>query len=315
MARSVHTATLLPNGQVVVAGGYNGTAYLNSAEIYEPGTGNWSFTGPLTTGRSQQTATLLPNGKVLVVGGYNGTACLNSAELYDPATGKWTPTGSLAAARSNHTATLLPNGKVLVAGGYNGTTYLSSAELYDPGSGVWSTTGSFIFPCAFHTATLLASGKVLLAGGYQELENPAGFGIARMGAFIYDPTAGTWEATGNLNWGRYRHTATLLPNGQVLAAQGNSDNAMTTFDLYDPVSGTWTVKDFLGSYYYCYQRTATLLPNGQVLLTGGFDRSSFLSGAALYNPALGFIGSWATRDPSPALAVRTQPPFCPAARL
>ena len=131
-ARYQHTATLLPNGKVLVAGGINsGIGYLTSAELYDPATGTWTTTGSLNTARYHHTATLLPNGKVLVTGGVlQQLGYLSSAELYDPASGTWTTTGPLNTARDLHTATLLPNGKVLVAGGYNGS-YLASAELYD----------------------------------------------------------------------------------------------------------------------------------------------------------------------------------------
>src|SRR5439155_1366266 len=120
-AREFHTATLLPNGKVLVAGGGDGGgSTFASAELYDPATGIWTATGSIATARSAHTATLLPNGQVLVAGGTNypiGT--LASAELYDPATGIWTMTGSMATARAGHTATLLPNGQVLVAVGLN----------------------------------------------------------------------------------------------------------------------------------------------------------------------------------------------------
>ena len=129
-ARGGHTATLLPNGKVLVAGGQGNSGDLESAELYDPASGTWTATGSLTTLRYYlHTATLLPNGKVLVAAGYNGSI-LTSAKLYDVASGTWTATGSLATARDGHTATLLPNGKVLVAAGFNGTSYLASAELY-----------------------------------------------------------------------------------------------------------------------------------------------------------------------------------------
>ena len=129
-ARDVHTATLLPNGQVLVNGGYNSTGILASAELYDPGTGAWTATGSLNTAREYHTATLLPNGRVLVNGGDNSaTGYLASAELYDSGTGAWTATGSLVTAREYYPATLLPNGRVLVSGGFNGIA-LNSAELY-----------------------------------------------------------------------------------------------------------------------------------------------------------------------------------------
>ena len=96
-----HTATLLPNGKVLVAGGFiGGSGYLSSAELYDPASGNWTATGSLNNARSYHTATLLPNGKVLVAGGLGTDGVVfSSAELYDPASGNWTATGSLNTAR------------------------------------------------------------------------------------------------------------------------------------------------------------------------------------------------------------------------
>src|SRR5436190_1890257 len=117
--RRSHTATLLPNGMVLVAGGFAPNSVLASAELYDPASGTWTATGRLNTARAEHTATLLPNGMVLVAGGeHRGGKVCASAELYDPASGTWTPTGSLNTARREHTATLLPNGMVVLAGCY-----------------------------------------------------------------------------------------------------------------------------------------------------------------------------------------------------
>jgi hypothetical protein len=128
-ARGRHTATLLPNGKVLVAGGSNGGIAIASAEIYDPALGTWSAIAPMASSRELATATLLFNGKVLISGG-NGTNP-SSAEVYDPAAGTWSVAASMAAARWAHTATLLPNGKVLVSAGHNGS-FLGGAELYTP---------------------------------------------------------------------------------------------------------------------------------------------------------------------------------------
>lgn len=164
-ARFLHTATLLPNGMVLVAGG-DLRGVLASADLYDPANRIWTPTGSLNVARSSHTATLLPNGMVLVAGGDDGHVFSASAELYDPASGTWTLTGSLNAPRLGHTATLLANGMVLVAGGLdiNGGES-STSELYDPATGTWTVTGNLNTARSGHTTTLLANGTVLVAGG------------------------------------------------------------------------------------------------------------------------------------------------------
>ncbi len=312
--RTNHTATLLPSGKVLVAGGFNDD-YLSSAEVYDPDTGIWQSTGDLATPRSGHTATLLPSGMVLVVGGYDSSSFLSSVELYDPNTGTWQSTGALATPRSGHTATLLPSGKVLVVGGYDGSD-LSSAELYDPGTGIWLSTGSLATARSSHTATLLPSGKVLVAGGYNgssissaELYDPSTGTWQNTGALatpqsshtatllpsgkvlvagdsaeLYDPSTGTWQDTGNLATPRERHTATLLPSGEVLVAGGWTGFYLSSAELYDPSTGTWqAIADLL---IYRESATATLLPSGKVLVAGGWYNMA-LSSTEFYDPNTG----------------------------
>jgi len=292
-SRDEHTATLLPNGKVLVAGGFGSGSGLNSAELYDPATGMWSYTGNLNTGRFGHTATLLPNGKVLVAGDISSA----SAELYDPATGTWSYTGSLSTVRANHTATLLPNGKVLVAAGFNNNafTYLRSAELYDPATGTWSAAGLLTRDRFLHTATLLPNGKVLVAGGVNSLETN---GTAR--AEIYDPGFNTWGAVGSLNYARSQHTANLLPNGKVMVIGGTNPQGVIG-ELYDPVMTSWTLTGALALSGARTAHTATLLTNGLVLLAGGSDGSGQVATAYLYNPAQGL---WATT--APLTAARSQ---------
>ena len=137
--RGYHTATLLPDGRVLAAGGNTGLAPTATAEIYDPATGIWTPTGSMNRARYRHTATLLQNGLVLVAGGLDHNS-LDSTELYDPATGSWTTTGALVVATAAHTATLLPDGRVLVAGGGNLPVdpAIVAAQLYDPATGVWT---------------------------------------------------------------------------------------------------------------------------------------------------------------------------------
>ncbi len=234
--RATATATLLPDGRVLVAGGDDGHNAGASAELYDPTSGTWTATGSMRDARFGHTATLLPNGRVLVVGGFHGERiALASAELYDPASGTWIATGSLSQARLlGHTATLLANGKVLVPGGNNGTTrWSATCELYDPASGTWTTTGRMGTPRAFATATLLPDGRVLVAGGF-DLNNTS-FASAE----LYDPTSGTWTATGSMGQGRFGHTATLLPDGTVLVSGGyGGGRSLASAELYGPGGGS-----------------------------------------------------------------------------
>ena len=277
-ARSSQTATLLPSGKVLVAGGDDG----GSCELYDPASGTWATTGSLIVPRAAHTATLLLTGKVLVAGG----AGVSTTELYDPATGTWSATGSLAQGRFFHTATLLADGKVLVAAGFD-TSFngvLRSAELYDPASGTWSmTVGRMTRGRANHRATLLADGKVLVAGG-----NNVGGTQEFKSAELYDPASGTWSMTGDLTTARSRPSMTLLRNHQVLVAGGQNfssgEGNLASTELYDPVSGTWSRTGDLPLAIWGH--TATLLPNGLVLVTGGIS-STIVANAEIYNPKMG----------------------------
>jgi large repetitive protein len=277
--RAFHTATLLPSGKVLIVGGYGSSGgLLSSAELYDPASGTWTTTGALASAREYHTATLLPDGMVLVVGGETnnqiilGNNSLASAELYDPATGRWTATVALKYGRYQHTATLLQNGKVLVAGG-TGYSPTTAAELYDPASGTWTTTGAMSTARAQHTATLLPDGRVLTAGGGST------FGLPPPGpsAELYDPVTGTWTGTGGLGTNRFAHTATLLPNGKVLAIGGYNGGALSSAELFDPATGTWTSAGALAKARQLH--TATVLPNGKVLVAGG-------QGSLVYNDAV-----------------------------
>jgi hypothetical protein len=283
-ARYLHTATLLPNGKVLVAGGYGGGCS-NSAELYDPAAGTWSSTGNLATARESHTATLLPNGKILVAGGDNCAMVspyLKSAELYDPGTGTWSSTGNLNTERRQQTATLLPNGKVLISGGFN-NSYLG-AEQYDPALGTWVIVNTGVLTRIFHTATLLPNGKVLVAAGY-------GNGGYETSVQLYDPATASWSSTTSLNNALRQQTATLLPNGKVLLAAGRDfSGPLSTAQLFDPTNFTWSDTASLTTARYAH--TATLLPNGKVLLVGGYNGSSSLSSAELYDPGLGFNSSW-----------------------
>lgn len=293
--RTLHTATLLPNGKVLVAGGYLQSGFnfiaLSTAELYDPTTGQWTATMPMSTPRTQHTATLLANGKVLVVGGSDGSTNLNSAEMYDWVSGEWSLVNPLHVARDLHTATLLPDGKVLVTGGVGtNSNYLASSELFDPVSGTWADTGELSVARALHDAILLPNGKVLVAGGEAS-------GGTTTSSELYNPATGTWSPTAAMSTRRERHSLTLLPNGKVLAAGGSYFvNVYATTELYDPVAGTWNAG--LPMPVAHAGHTATLLANGRILIVAGFHFSGFdtvaLANVESFDPA---NGNWTAVNP------------------
>lgn len=280
--RAEASATLLRNGNVLVAGGTQGeVSVIGNAELYTSSSNTWSPTLSLLTPRADHTATLMQSGQVLVVGGLgNGSGnYLANAELYDPSSGSWSAAGSLATGRFGNTATLLEDGRVLIAGGF-GATQMSDCEIYNPSTNSWSAAASLMTARAFHTATLLADGKVLVAGG-------AG-AVAFATCELYDPSSNTWSYAGSLVTARAYQTATLLLNGKVLVAAGTPDgtSSLSSAELYDPSSSTWSPAGSL-AVPRCFN-TATLLPNGGVLVTGGVskigDLTTAQASAELYDP-------------------------------
>jgi len=288
--RTEPTATLLPNGKVLVSGGYAtlaGSPVWSSAELYDPSTTSFTLTGNMAVPRYAHTATLLPNGKVLIAGGSSvGNSGLASAELYDPSTGTFTPTGSMMTGRFFHTATLLNNGKVLITGGdasNSSGNQLASAELYDPVTGTFSAAGNMTAPRDNHFAVLLADGRVLIEGGL------GGFCLDPPSPEMYDPVTGAFTLTGvSTHPDLTPMTATLLPNGTVYTTMNVPCDIGNGAESYNPATGAFTSTTSLPNASVGF--TATLLPNGQV----------FLHGAQLFANVYQAGGSFLLYDPRAA---------------
>jgi Galactose oxidase, central domain len=296
------TATLLADGKVLIAGGLGLTAgpdgfltKLNSAEIFDPGTGTFIPTENMLEVRHSHTATLLNGGRVLITGGYGSGFCTNaSSELFDPVTGTFSSTGSLLSERGrvNHTATLLKSGEILIAGGSNGCRPDAAddppwdplfVELYHVTAGSFLMGGDMSTTRIGHAAIRMTDGKVLMLGGipavqnlHEQLPNPSY-------AEDYDPATVSFSPVAGLTISQERYTATLLGNENVLIAGGADEEGHPTSEagLVDPASGTLTATGGLVTGRVGH--TATLLNDGRVLVTGGTDKDrNVIETAELY---------------------------------
>ncbi|MGV3708957.1 MAG: kelch repeat-containing protein [Gemmatimonas sp.] len=301
--RTLHTATVLANGRVLVVGGQTIGAPFStfaSAELYDPNAGTWSATGSLATPRENHIAVRLANGKVLIAGGYSieQQVRLRSAEIYDPAAGTWSSASNLSVARDNAVAHLLGDGRVLVVGG-SGTgsdlAALNSAEVYDPVGNSWTAVGNMSVARAGHTSVLLNNGKVLVAGGASgSFTTP----VLHASAEVFDPVANTFSASGTFATGRAYARAALLASGRVLLT-GGSNVTSSTFaasDLYDPSTNAWTATAALSIGRLSH--TATTLGSGRVLVAGGAGTTGGPQATVeIFDPA---SGTWAN---GPAMRV------------
>ena len=272
--RQEHTATLLKNGKVLIAGWDS-----KKGELYDPASGAFSETGSTVNYHRQGvTATLLNDGKVLIAGGVNAQKI---AEIYNPETGLFSLTDSLKNVHCYHTATLLPDGRVLIAGGQdnNGPQTHAVAEIYDPQSGKFTLTGSLKVDRSSHTATLLPNGKVLITGGIHT--TTPGSGNFLNSCEIYDPGNGTFALVKNMNQNRAGHAATVLPDDKVLITGGAwySNNA----EIYDYLTDSWSTTGGM-NVIRRNNHTATLLPDGKVLVAGGFVEAATAT-AEIFDPA------------------------------
>jgi sugar lactone lactonase YvrE len=287
--RSGHTATALLDGRILIVGGDPYSLSSNSAEIFDPATGECTSTGNLAYPRSGHRATLLQDGRVLITGSHlAGETNQPVAEIYDPKTGLFAATGSMHAARFLHTSTLLPNGKVLITGGQdndNDGAYLSSAEIFDPATGEFTEIGGGMADGARadHQATLLDNGKVLITGG-NGVDND---GYYTSTAEIYDPVTNSFASVGYMAYHHEGHQAALLRDGTVLLIGGNDSGA--TNEIFDPLTST-----FRPTGPMSFNRSggaAAVLTDGRVLITGGLstgDGSSTTDTAEVWNPRVPF---------------------------
>jgi hypothetical protein len=287
-ARANHTATLLGNGKVLIAGGEGGGFQaLASAELYDPSTHTFAPTGSMITPRYDHSATLLADGRVLIAGGtqdVNRGTSVVTAEIYDPSTGAFTATGDLTSiggqlyAPPGNVTTLLPDGRVFAAAANN-------AEIYDPRSGTFTPTGPYVGLSDAYgtTVTLLSNGKVLVTG-CADASGSCRAGVTE----VFDPQSGTFGVVGPMMaeyFPDYGYTATLLTDGRVLFLGSNDWPAPADAEVYNPAAGTFAS---IGSAVSQEIAPASRLTDGTVLVAGGqLPGGNGSAYAELYVPASG----------------------------
>jgi uncharacterized protein (DUF2147 family) len=284
-ARFSHTATLLENDQVLIAGGMerNGV-WLDSAEIYDPAKGRFFSAGRMLSRRAGAMAVLLANGQVLIAGGTDGSGnSLRSTEIYDPENHRFTPGPDMLAPRAHGIAVRLKGGKVLIAGGCSkgDDDRLASAELYDPASKTFTWTGSMHTPRGAFNAVALRDGRVLVTGGMSSGELPDV--TVEASAEIYDPDSGRFMPTGPMSVPRFKHGMALLKDGRVMVVGGQTTGSfgpkLASTELFDPATLRFSPGPQMKYARFKLIQGVVALSDGHVLVAGGADQPEF------YEPA------------------------------
>jgi len=274
-ARASHTATLLNDGKVLIAGGMerNGV-FFDSADIFDPSTERFAPAAyRMTRKRVSHTATRLLDGRVLIAGGWSDRERPEAdSEIFDPSTKIFNPTGNMSRRRAGHTETLLNSGKVLIAGGFDGGQNLGDAEIFDSATGTFTPAGKMQSARLSHTATKLPDGRILLAGG--EL----GRGQILSTAEIFDPKTNSFISTkDNMSVVRYKHDAILLSDGRVLIFGGSDSRdwrgQYKSAEVFDPKTSKFTPVGEMNFARFKIEGTTVLLSDGKVFIGGGNEKA------------------------------------------
>lgn len=268
--RAAPVATRLPQGQILVTGGFLSGADWRAAELLDERTGQSQPAGTMSTPRTDHAAALLPGGRVLVAGGvvsYGGSAPAISAtaEIWEPATRTFRrlPQG-MHSSRTGHTMTVLGSGKILIVGGHSDNPNAPLAELFDPATERFTPVESGLPLRSQHAALLGPDGRVLILGGELVGENPQ----PSASVLRYDPASGHFAELPPLRQPRSQVRATLLPSGQVLLFGGQTaaNSHAWSAERYDLALGGQALADMAGERA---GHSVTRLRSGRVLVVGG----------------------------------------------
>jgi hypothetical protein len=270
--RAAHSATLLADGRVLIAGGCTqGTCdsgpATQTAEIFDPQTRGFTLIGKLVQPRLSHAAVPLEGGAVMVLGGWVSGRVTASTERFDSAARAFSPAPEMLEARADFSATVLKDGRVLIAGGYRNRVFLNTAEIFDPRSNQFSPTGELIGPRGGHTATRLSDGRVLLVGGSAEANR------VLASAELFDPTTNRFSQVPDLGTARRKHATVGLPDGRVLVVGGSSERdsagRFNTTEVFHPSTNRFTPGPRMSRDRFKFGDAVAVLPDGRVLTAGG----------------------------------------------
>ncbi len=289
--RERFAALTLSDGSVLALGGRGlgiGTLVATiheTAEVLDPETLEWTFTGPMAEGRRSPAVVELADGRVLAAGGLGPTkGTILTAEIWDPAENAWRSVAPMHMSRDGMGAVRLADGRVMVVGGKTDAKIvatLDQSEIYDVDADTWTEAAPMSEKRVNHTVTLLDDGRVLVTGGGKE------DGPFSETAETYDPETDTWTTVAPMAVSRAFHTATLLEDGRVLVVGGRGKRLLA--EVYDPVADMWSSAG--ETEVARAEHRAVLLQDGRVLVTGGLG---LLAESEIYDPA---ANEWSASSP------------------
>ncbi len=283
--RASHSATVLPDGRMLLAGGcveHSCEGITADTELFDPASAT-SAPGPvMTEARVGHGSVVLPDGRLFLIGGFGPDSVTATTEFLDPSAGTFSAGPPMSEPRADPTALLLDDGTVLVAGGYDGRRPTAGAEIFDPATNTFRPTGSLGTARASHVSVLLHDGTVLVAGGNAGADGGSGSAVQAT-AELYDPKSGSWTATGDMTARRHKHAGVTLRDGRVLVVGGSDERdgrgVYRSAEIFDPKSGTFRATAEMALGRYKIEDAVVRLADGRVLVAGGAGR------AELFDPA------------------------------
>jgi hypothetical protein len=273
--RDAPGAALLPDGRVLVAGGYNqdlGGTYLDSTEFYNPSTNSFSPGPTMATKRYGPAMASLPDGRVLIAGGYDGSADSANAVTFNPSTGTFSPVGNLLQPLELAGSAPLPDGRILIIGGYSTTDSVNNTEIFNPTTNTFSAGPTFPESTYGTAVAPIADGRVLAAGGYDS----HGSGTYLDKGFVFSPSSNSFSSVGSLPTHNYGAAGAPLPGGRALVAGGYDDahtpHYLDTAEIFDPTTNAFSSSGITNRLSVRREEVAAVeLSDGRVLVVGGWN--------------------------------------------